>query len=182
MTRESVRERASEAAAWLLQHAPHRPGDLLVLGVSTSEIQGAQIGSQGSVALAEAVLTGIRRHTEAAGLHLAVQCCEHLNRALVVPGAAVQLHALEPVTVLPVEGAGGAAAAVAYGLLEGATVVREGAGRLGMDIGDTFIGMHLRPVVVPLRAPWTRVGDAHLTMAATRPPLIGGRRARYPDE
>jgi len=48
-----------------------------------------------------------------------------------------------------------------------------------MDIGDTFIGMHLRHVAVPVRLSSDTIGNAHVTFAKTRPKYIGGSRAVY---
>ncbi|WP_145614678.1 DUF436 family protein, partial [Bacillus licheniformis] len=52
----------------------------------------------------------------------------------------------------------------------------------GIDIGDTFIGMHLKPVAVPVRVSQKQLGEAHVTLARTRPKLIGGVRAVYEAE
>ena len=113
------------------------------------------------------------------GLFLAVQCCEHLNRALVVEEDALERFGLTEVTVHPVPEAGGSAASRAYELFDRPVVVESVTGDLGLDIGQTLIGMHLKRVAVPVRLSVRHIGDAVLTAARTRPPLIGGERAKY---
>lgn len=174
-----VREQVRRAAAELLAAAGLRPGEILVVGCSTSEIAGQRIGTAGSVELADAVLDGLENALAGSGVFLAVQCCEHLNRALVVEGEAAGRHNLEPVTVYPVPGAGGALAARAMDRYTAPVVVEEIRAHAGLDIGQTLIGMHLKRVAVPVRLSVGRVGHAVLTAARTRPKLIGGERARY---
>ena len=117
--------------------------------------------------------------TRSHGLFLAVQCCEHLNRALVVEEDALERFGLTEVTVHPVPEAGGSAASRAYELFDRPVVVESVTGDLGLDIGQTLIGMHLKRVAVPVRLSVRHIGDAVLTAARTRPPLIGGERAKY---
>lgn len=179
MDLEEVRAGAEELARGLLEVARLKPGQILVLGCSTSEIQGERIGSAGSTRVATAVLDGVQAALENTGVYLAVQCCEHLNRALVIAEAAVDKYGLTPVWVLPVPGAGGATAALAMDRIENAVVVEAVAAHAGMDIGDTIIGMHLRPVAVPVRLARRTLGQAHVTLARTRPRLVGGTRAVY---
>ena len=117
--------------------------------------------------------------TKKHGLYLAVQCCEHLNRALVVEEEAAERFGLTEVTVHPVPEAGGSAASRAFELFENPIVAESIVADLGMDIGQTLIGMHLKRVAVPVRLSVKTIGNAVLTAARTRPPLIGGERARY---
>ncbi|MGE5579829.1 MAG: TIGR01440 family protein [Bacillota bacterium] len=174
-----VKEQVRGAVAGLLEVAKLRPGQILVLGCSTSEVQGKRIGSTGNTDVAAAVLDGVHEALKGTGVQLAVQCCEHLNRALVVERDTQEKYNLTEVTVLPVPHAGGATAATALKRFSDPVLVESIQAHAGIDIGDTFIGMHLRPVAVPVRLPIRSIGDAHLTAARTRPKLIGGKRAIY---
>lgn len=176
---EDIRSGAGELARGLLQAARLRAGQILVLGCSTSEIRGEHIGSASDPGVAAAVLDGVLAALDGTGVYLAVQCCEHLNRSLVISEAAVDKYDLTPVWVLPVPGAGGATAAAAMAALDRPVVVEAVAAHAGMDIGDTIIGMHLRPVAVPVRLARRNLGQAHVTLARTRPRLVGGQRAVY---
>ncbi|WP_460000523.1 TIGR01440 family protein [Paradesulfitobacterium aromaticivorans] len=157
-----------------------RPQQILVLGCSTSEVLGHRIGQGSSTAVAEALLPPLLERCRAANVFLAVQGCEHINRALVVEEECVEHYRLEAVTVLPALHAGGAMTVKAWQSFDSPVTVEKIQGHAGIDIGDTFIGMHLRSVVVPLRLPVNSLGQAHLTLARTRPRLIGGPRAQYP--
>ncbi|HHY59508.1 MAG TPA: TIGR01440 family protein [Clostridia bacterium] len=168
-----------QAVSGLLAQSSFHPHDILVVGCSTSEVAGRRIGSAGSLDIAAAIFQEIQAACQERELYLAVQCCEHLNRALVVEEACAREYRLEIVNVVPHAKAGGALAEVAMNRFTQPVVVAEIKAHLGMDIGDTFIGMHLRPVVVPVRLPIQRIGQAHLTLARTRPKLIGGERAKY---
>ncbi|WP_036768938.1 TIGR01440 family protein [Pontibacillus halophilus] len=154
-------------------------GDLFVLGCSTSEIAGERIGTAGSEAVAEVIYTELQRLREQTGIHLAFQCCEHLNRAIVMERDDSELRRYERVSVVPVPGAGGSMASYAYHHLHHPVVVEEVQAEAGLDLGDTLIGMHLKRVAVPLRFSIKQVGHAHVTAAKTRPKLIGGNRAVY---
>lgn len=176
-----IRAAAREAVTELLALAALAPGDLVVIGGSTSEVAGRRIGTSGSLEIADALLDGLLPPLDEAGLYPAVQCCEHLNRALVVPRAAVAQHRLEQVTVLPVPEAGGALATAAYRRLPDVVVIEQVSAGAGLDIGETLIGMHLRPVAVPVRLSRRHIGAARLNAARTRPKLIGGPRAHYPE-
>ncbi|MFY0546393.1 TIGR01440 family protein [Brevibacillus sp. H7] len=152
---------------------------LLVIGCSTSEVLGQHIGKAGSGEVAAAIFRGIRAVQQEHGFALAFQCCEHLNRALVVEQDTMERYGLEEVTVVPVPGAGGSMAAYAFAQFASPVVVEHIQAHAGIDIGDTFIGMHLRHVAVPIRPRLRRIGEAHVTAARTRPKLIGGARAVY---
>lgn len=152
---------------------------IIVLGCSTSEVIGQQIGQGGSFAVAEMLLPPLLERVHQRGLFLAVQGCEHINRALVVEEACVEHYRLEAVTVLPALNAGGAMTVKAWEDFSAPVMVEKIQGHAGIDIGDTFIGMHLRPVVIPIRIHVKELGEAHLTLAHTRPRLIGGPRALY---
>jgi uncharacterized protein (TIGR01440 family) len=154
-------------------------GQIVVVGCSTSEIAGQKIGSASNMEIAWEVFSGLIGPVKEQNLYLAVQCCEHLNRALVVEEECAEKYGLEIVTVIPQPKAGGSLATMAMESLCKPVVVEWIAGHAGLDIGDTFIGMHLRPVAVPVRLDIKSIGQAHLTLARTRPKLIGGERARY---
>ena len=169
----------AKAAEELIKTAGPKPGRIFVLGCSTSEVLGSKIGTARSPETAEAIISALMKVTKKHGLYLAVQCCEHLNRALVVEEEAAERFGLTEVTVHPVPEAGGSAASRAFELFENPIVAECIAADLGMDIGQTLIGMHLKRVAVPVRLSVKTIGNAVLTAARTRPPLIGGERARY---
>lgn len=176
---DEVAEACREAVDELVQVASLGSRHVLVLGASSSEIAGQQIGSAGSDDIAQAVLDGLWPVLAKTGIALAVQCCEHLNRALVVERQTLQARGLTEVTAIPVLGAGGAVATAAFARMRDPVLAQEIAADAGLDIGDTLIGMHLRRVAVPVRLRIREVGQAHVTAARTRPPLIGGERAVY---
>ncbi|WP_019851539.1 TIGR01440 family protein [Desulfitobacterium sp. PCE1] len=157
-----------------------KPRQIVVLGCSTSEVMGQHIGKASSEEVADALLPLLLAKVRARELYLAVQGCEHLNRALVVEEACVEHYGLDAVTVVPSLSAGGSMAVKAWQTYKEPMMVETIRGHAGIDVGDTFIGMHLRPVVVPIRPSIKEIGHAHLTMARTRPRLIGGPRAMYP--
>jgi len=154
-------------------------GQILVVGCSTSEVIGKQIGKAGSQEVAAALYRGIHSVKERIGFDVAFQCCEHLNRALVIKRSVMERHGWTEVSVVPVPSAGGSMGAHAFSQLEDAVVVEHIQAHAGIDIGDTFIGMHLKHVAVPIRPALRQIGEAHLTAARTRPKLIGGARAVY---
>jgi len=154
-------------------------GQILVVGTSTSEIIGKKIGTAGSQDVAQALYQVFAEESKKKGFALAFQCCEHLNRALVVERQMANEKGWPEVLAVPVPGAGGAMAACAYAQMEDPVLVEYIQADAGIDIGDTFIGMHLKPVAVPVRSRIKQLGAAHVTMARTRPKLIGGPRAVY---
>ncbi|MEG0831172.1 MAG: TIGR01440 family protein [Acidaminococcaceae bacterium] len=169
-----------EAVTELCTVATPRPGQVLVVGCSTSEVIGNTIGTAGSAKVAQDLLGVLQQVTAQQGLYLAIQCCEHLNRSLVVERTAAERYGWEEVTVQPVLHAGGALGTVAYQTFADPVVVAEVTAHLGLDIGQTLIGMHLKKVAVPVRLAQKTIGQAQLTAARTRPPLVGGQRAVYP--
>ncbi|CAM4155006.1 TIGR01440 family protein [Paenibacillus alkaliterrae] len=152
---------------------------LLVIGVSTSEVLGRRIGTAGTVETAARIYAGVDKVRGEIGFIPVFQCCEHLNRALVMERAAAERYGLEIVGAVPVPKAGGSMAAYAYRQLADPCLVEAVQAHAGIDIGDTFIGMHLKRVAVPVRPSIRCIGEAHVTMAVTRPKLIGGARAVY---
>ena len=179
---DDIKKQAEACAGELLAAAGLEAGDIVVVGCSTSEIMGEKLGSAPSEEAAEAVFAGIYPLLQERGVRLAAQCCEHLNRALVIEKEAARRYGFPEAAVVPVPSAGGSWAAWVYGHLD-APVVVEDLGCVkaaaGIDIGETCIGMHLRPVAVMVRPliPW--IGKARIAMARTRPKLIGGERAVY---
>lgn len=174
-----IGRQVSEAAGELIKKGGLTAGQILVAGCSTSEVMGAQIGTGGSSEAARIIFDSLYSICNEHNIFLAVQCCEHLNRALVVERQAMEKYALEQVTVVPVPTAGGALAARAMHAFHDSVVVEAIAAHAGLDIGSTLIGMHLKPVAVPVRLACKAVGQAGLTAAFTRPKLIGGARAVY---
>lgn len=152
---------------------------ILVLGVSTSEVVGQRIGTAGSGQAAEIIFRVLDEMRTDVHAHLAFQCCEHLNRALVVERKTAVAFGLDEVSVIPVPKAGGSMAAYAFQHFQDPVVVESIRAHAGIDIGDTLIGMHLKQVAVPFRPSVRSIGEAHVTMAYTRPKLIGGSRAVY---
>ena len=174
-----IGEAAYRAAKEILESAQLSVGDLFVVGCSTSEGGGASIGSDSSPELAEAVFSNIYQATQEAGVFLAAQCCEHLNRALILEQDAAEKYVYETVNVVPQPKAGGSFATAAYKSLKHPVAVEHIKAHGGMDIGDTLIGMHLKDVAVPVRIPTKEIGHAHVVCARTRPKFIGGARAVY---
>ena len=179
---EQIKEQAERAVRELLEVSKLRPGDLLVIGCSSSEIMGERIGKGSSMEAARAVYDGIAPVLEEKGILLAVQCCEHLNRALIVERSTAEKFGYEPVNVRPWAHAGGSFATTVWEHMEQPAAVEHVRAHAGMDIGDTLIGMHLREVAVPVRLSIRKIGAASLVCARTRPKFVGGERARYVDE
>ena len=179
---EQIKEQAERAVRELLEVSKLRPGDLLVIGCSSSEIMGERIGKGSSMEAAQAVYEGIAPVLEEKGILLAAQCCEHLNRALIVERSTAEKFGYEPVNVRPWAHAGGSFATTVWEHMEQPAAVEHVRAHAGMDIGDTLIGMHLREVAVPVRLSIRKIGAASLVCARTRPKFVGGERARYVDE
>lgn len=156
--------------------------DVLVVGASSSEVIGQRIGTATSLAVGQAIVEGVMQFCRSVGCDVVFQCCEHLNRALVTTRALAKQRGWREVTAIPVPGAGGAVAASAYQTLADPCLVEQVEADAGIDIGDTLIGMHLRRVAVPVRGRLKQIGQAHVVMARSRSPLIGGARAVYTAE
>jgi len=176
---DRIKTQARAVMEELIEKAGLRSGDLLVVGCSTSEVIGSKIGTNSSPDTAKQLFEGLYEVTEAHGIRLAAQCCEHLNRALIVETDTAEKLGLEPVWVVPAPKAGGSLATAAWQAFSQPVAVEHIRADAGLDIGDTFIGMHLKDVAVPVRLSQTSVGHAHLTAARCRPKLIGGERACY---
>lgn len=176
---ERIREQAAQAVTELLAQARLRPGQLLVIGCSSSEMVGLRIGRHSSLEAARAAYAGLAPVLEAAGIRLAAQCCEHLNRALIVERETAEALGLEIVNCVPKVNAGGAFALTVYEAMRDPVAVERVQADAGLDIGGTLIGMHLKAVAVPVRLSLDHIGEAHILCARTRPKYIGGPRAGH---
>lgn len=165
----------------LLASAKLKPGNVFVLGASTSEVAGSRIGSASSQEIGDAIISTLVAKLTPLDIVLAVGCCEHLNRAVVLPRDVAKRMGLTIVYARPALKAGGACGTAYYDMLPDPVMVETIQAHAGMDIGDTLIGMHLRPVAVPVRCEIKAIGQANLVLAYTRPKYIGGIRAQYPD-
>ncbi len=179
MTIEAWTNQIEQTIHELIAVHPLTEKNLLVVGVSTSEVIGQHIGSAGSADVAKAIYNGISKVQQQFGFHVAFQSCEHINRALCIERDTLEQFRLEEVGVIPSPKAGGSMASYAYRQMKDPVMVETIRADVGIDIGDTFIGMHLKPVAVPVRPSVRELGLAHVTMARTRPKLIGGERAIY---
>lgn len=176
---EKLEQESYEAACEIIEMAHLKKGSLFVVGCSTSEVIGGKIGTMSSMEAAEAVFRGIYRATQERGVYLAAQCCEHLNRALILEREAAERYGYEEVNVVPQPKAGGSFATQAWKHFEAPTAVEHIKAHAGMDIGDTLIGMHLKDVAVPVRIGQKEIGKAHVVCARTRAKFVGGSRAVY---
>ena len=172
-----IKEAVRNAALELYEKAGLRAAQTVIVGCSTSEIAGSQIGTQSSTEIGSAVFNELYSVFLERGIYLAAQCCEHLNRVIIVERKASAVF--KNVNVVPIPDAGGAFAAAAYNGFTDPVVLETFRADAGLDIGGTLIGMHLKHVAVPLRLRIRFVGEAVVTAARTRPPLVGGSRAVY---
>jgi len=172
-----IHNQVKSAAQALVAEAKLQRGDILVVGCSSSEVIGSRIGSNSSPEVAGAVFSALMEVLAPSGIWLAAQCCEHLNRAIIIERSAVP--GADIVNVVPQPKAGGSFATAAYRGFVHPVAVESIRADAGLDIGGTLIGMHLKPVAVPVRLPVKQVGEAILLAARTRPKCIGGCRAVY---
>ena len=173
---------ARRATEELLEAAHLEKGDIFVVGCSSSEITGGRIGHHSSMEAAAAVLVGVLPPLQERGIYLAAQCCEHLNRAIVLEREAARAYGYQIVAAVPQPHAGGSWATNCWRTFREPVLVDEIRAAAGMDIGGTLIGMQLRRVAVPVRLSLDHIGQAILLCARTRPPFIGGARAVYSEE
>ena len=178
---ETIKNQARQVVTELLDQAKLKPGSLFVIGCSSSEMVGQHIGKGSSMEAAQAAFAGIYPVLQERGISLAVQCCEHLNRALIIERSAAEKRGYEAVSVMPQPHAGGSFAVTAWNAFEEPVAVENIRADAGMDIGGTLIGMHLRAVAVPVRTAQKQIGEAIVLCARTRPKYIGGPRAVYPE-
>ena len=177
---EQVRNEAKAAALEICQVAKLRKGQILVVGCSTSEVTGHKVGSYSSPELGQAIYDGIQEALQPQGIYLAAQCCEHLNRAIIVEAEAVP--GADICNVVPQPKAGGWFATAAYHGFQHPVALEEIRADAGLDIGGTLIGMHLKKVAVPVRLTQNRIGEAMVLAARVRPKFIGGNRAVYDED
>ena len=174
-----IKKQGYELTKELIEVSGMKEEQILVIGCSSSEIVGEKIGSFSSFEVAEALYCGIEKAAKEANIFIAAQCCEHLNRALILEAAAANKYFYEEVNVVPQPKAGGSFATAAYKYMENPVAVEHIKAHAGIDIGDTLIGMHLKDVAVPVRLSSSKIGEAHVVCARTRAKFIGGIRATY---
>ncbi len=182
MDLEQIKEDTRKVVRGLLKEAQLEEGDVLVVGCSSSEVASHQIGSYSSEEIGKVIFETIVDQLQGTGIYLAAQCCEHLNRALIVEKEYAKANRLPMVNVIPALKAGGSFATAAYAGLKEAVAIESIQAQAGIDIGDTLIGMHLSPVAVPVRIEQKTIGNAHVVTARTRLKYIGGERAQYRPE
>lgn len=168
------------SACEIIELAGLNTGDILVVGCSTSEVLGNRIGTASSPDTAKELFDGIKKATDEKGIYIAAQCCEHLNRAIIIEKSAVKSY--EICNVVPQPKAGGSFATAAYNSFSEPVALEEIKADAGIDIGFTMIGMHLKKVAVPVRLKNNRIGEAIVLGARARPKFIGGERAVYDDK
>lgn len=174
---EQIRNDAKNAAKELVEKAHLTAGKIVVVGCSTSETLGSNLGSHSVPEVGKALFEALQSVFKPRGIYIAAQCCEHLNRAIIVERDAVPFA--EIVNVVPQPKAGGSFATACYQAFEHPVAIEHIKADAGIDIGGTLIGMHLREVAVPLRLQQNHIGKAIVLAARTRPKFIGGERAHY---
>lgn len=176
---EEFIEQTKAAVEELLEVSKVNKGGILVVGCSTSEIVGSKIGTNSVPEVATKVCEAILSLASEKGIYLAAQCCEHLNRAIIIEKELAERLNIETVNVVPKAKAGGSFATAAYSLFKEPVAVEHIKADVGLDIGQTLIGMHLKNVAVPVRLKTKKVGEAIVSAARVRPKFIGGERAVY---
>ena len=170
-------KQAENVTKEIVEKAGLKKGQILVVGCSSSEICGDRIGTNSNLEVAQAVFKGIYDLLQEKGIYLAAQCCEHLNRAIIVERKAVPFADI--VNVVPQPKAGGSFGTTAYKTFEEPVALEEIKADAGIDIGGTLIGMHLKKVAVPVKLENRKIGEANVLAARVRPKFIGGQRAIY---
>lgn len=178
----NIKMQAKKAITELIEISGIKSGEILVIGCSSSEIMGGDIGKASSINAAKAVFDGIYPILKQKGIYLAAQCCEHLNRALILEQEAAERFGYEIVNVIPQTKAGGSFATTVWQNMSHPVAVEHVKASAGLDIGNTLIGMHLKEVAVPVRLSISKIGEAPIVCARTRPKFIGGERAVYCEE
>lgn len=179
---DQIKNEAYNAFSELIEAAKLEKGSIIVIGCSTSEIAGDKIGTHSNVDIAKALYDGFYPLLKEKGIYLAAQCCEHLNRALVIEKELADRLGIPVVNAVPQPKAGGSSATTAYSLMEHPVLVEHIKADAGIDIGRTLIGMHLKETAVPLRLKTKTIGEASITSARTRAKYIGGIRTVYNEE
>lgn len=175
----NLKEESRKAVEEIIEIGKLKKGDVLVIGCSSSEIAGGTIGKNSSLETAEIVFGEIYTVAKEKGIYLACQCCEHLNRAIIIENELAEKKNLEIVNVIPQPKAGGSFATTAWKNFNSPVAVEHIKADAGIDIGGTLIGMHLKDVAVPVRLSIKKIGEANIICARTRPKFIGGCRAIY---
>ena len=178
----TIKEQAMEIARELIAVSKIKSGEIFVVGCSSSEIMGDKIGTNSDIDAAKEVFDGIYAVLQEKGIYLAAQCCEHLNRALIIEQEAAEKYNLSQVNAIPQKKAGGSFATTAYQAFSQPAVVEEVQAKAGMDIGETLIGMHIAPVAVPVRCSLRQIGEARVNCARSRLKFTGGSRAIYNED
>ena len=176
---ENIKAQIKAAMDEIIERSLVKKGDIFVVGCSSSEVIGGNIGKNSSYEAAKVIFEVIYPILKQNGIYLAAQCCEHLNRALVIENECAQKFGYEVASVIPQPKAGGSFATLTYENMPDPVVVEHVKASFGIDIGDTLIGMHLKDVAVPVRLTTRSIGEANLVCAYTRPKFIGGCRAVY---
>lgn len=176
----TIYEQTTKVISELCEKANLTTGNIVVIGCSTSEVVGSKIGTDSNPDVAKELFRALYDFTKDKGIYLAIQCCEHLNRAIITEREAVPFA--EPVNVVPQPKAGGSLATQAYKTFQHPVALEEIKADAGIDIGGTLIGMHLKKVAIPLRLNHHTIGEAMVLAARTRPKFIGGERAVYDDD
>ncbi len=176
---EDIRNELKLAAEELCENAKLKAGDLVAIGCSARQVMGGKIGTSSVAELGAAIYGALSEVFSAKGIYIAAQCCEHLNRALVIEKECAEKYFLERVSVIPQPKAGGSFATATYKKMKEPVLVEHIKAHAGIDVGGTLIGMHLRDVAVPVRLSVTKIGEASIICAYTRPKFIGGERAVY---
>ncbi|MEI4343764.1 TIGR01440 family protein [Streptococcus suis] len=182
MSLKEIKDQTKQVVEEILELSNLQKGQIFVLGLSSSEVIGGHIGKNSSLEVGEAIVETILDILTPKGIYLAVQGCEHLNRALVVERELAIQKDLEIVNVLPTLHAGGSGQLAAFKYMKDPVEVEFITAQAGVDIGDTAIGMHIKHVQVPIRPSLREIGQAHVTALASRPKLIGGARAAYQED
>ncbi|HGF8301262.1 TPA: TIGR01440 family protein [Enterococcus faecium] len=179
LSEKELKDQLTEIVNDILAEAHLKKGDLFVLGCSTSEVVGGHIGKNSSAEVGQWIIRTLKELLDPKEIALAVQGCEHLNRALVVERTVAEAKNFEIVSVVPALHAGGACSVAAFDQFNDPVEVEHVVGQAGIDIGDTSIGMHIKHVQVPVRPRLKTLGRAHVTALRSRPKYIGGPRANY---
>lgn len=179
MDLNNLKDQAKKTLKELISKAKLNSGDIVIIGCSTSEVIGKEIGTCSNIDVAQILFDGFIDIINENGLFLAAQCCEHLNRAIVVEKDVAEKLNLEIVNVVPAIKAGGAFSTVCWNNLKRPVAVEKIKADCGIDIGGTLIGMHIKPVAIPVLTSIRKIGDANIICARRRPKFIGGERARY---
>lgn len=179
ITMEDLRHDTEQIVIDVLTQAQLKAGDIFVIGFSSSEVAGGVIGHNSSAEIGEIVMTTIHKLLNDRDIYMAVQGCEHINRALLVESELAEKKDLELVNVIPALHAGGSGQLAAYALMQAPVEVEHITAKAGIDIGDTAIGMHIKHVQIPIRPQQKELGGAHVTALTSRPKKIGGARALH---